>query len=81
MWTTIISAIIAVVGIVTGRDVRFESRLDVPVRDIMPPRARLVTVPEGIALTQREAMLKLKKYCEKYRIRYIKRVIVADNSV
>ena len=24
------------------------------------------TVPEGIALTQREAMLKLKKYCEKY---------------
>ena len=35
-----------VVGIVTGRDLRFETRLDVPVREIMTPRERLITVPE-----------------------------------
>jgi IMP dehydrogenase len=29
-----------VVGIVTGRDLRFETRYDVPVRDIMTPRER-----------------------------------------
>ena len=46
-----------VVGIVTGRDVRFESRLDVPVRDIMTPRARPVTVPEGIAPQEAKRLL------------------------
>ena len=35
------------VGIVTGRDIRFESRLDTPVSAIMTPRERLVTVKEG----------------------------------
>ena len=33
-----------VVGIVTNRDLRFETRLDAPVREIMTPRERLVTV-------------------------------------
>ncbi|MBO7411895.1 MAG: IMP dehydrogenase, partial [Ottowia sp.] len=46
-----------VVGIVTGRDVRFEDRLDVPVRDIMTPRARLVTVPEGISPQEAKRLL------------------------
>ena len=32
------------VGIVTGRDVRFETRLDQPVSNIMTPKERLVTV-------------------------------------
>lgn len=36
-----------VVGIVTNRDIRFETRLDVAVRDIMTPRERLITVSEG----------------------------------
>ncbi len=36
-----------VVGIVTNRDIRFETRLDTPGRDIMTPRGRLVTVREG----------------------------------
>ena len=36
-----------IVGIVTNRDLRFETRLDAPIRDIMTPRARLVTVPRG----------------------------------
>lgn len=35
------------VGIVTGRDIRFESRLDTEVREIMTPKERLVTVKEG----------------------------------
>lgn len=35
------------VGIVTGRDMRFEKRLDDPVRNIMTKKDRLVTVKEG----------------------------------
>ncbi|MEY6431305.1 IMP dehydrogenase [Thioalkalicoccus limnaeus] len=35
------------VGIVTGRDLRFETRLDEPVTSVMTPRERLVTVREG----------------------------------
>jgi len=35
------------VGIVTSRDLRFETRFDAPVREIMTPQARLVTVPEN----------------------------------
>lgn len=34
-------------GIVTGRDLRFETRMDAPVAAIMTPRERLVTVREG----------------------------------
>ncbi len=36
-----------VVGIVTNRDLRFETRLDQPVRNVMTPRDRLVTVREN----------------------------------
>ncbi|MGB6977102.1 MAG: IMP dehydrogenase [Gammaproteobacteria bacterium] len=35
------------VGIVTNRDVRFETQLDQPVANVMTPRERLVTVKEG----------------------------------
>ncbi|MFC4727624.1 IMP dehydrogenase [Coralloluteibacterium thermophilus] len=35
------------VGIVTGRDMRFEKKLDDPVRHIMTPKDKLVTVGEG----------------------------------
>ena len=38
-----------VVGIVTNRDLRFESNLDQPVKNIMTPRERLVTVKEGVS--------------------------------
>ena len=41
-----------VVGIVTGRDLRFETRCDAPVREIMTPRERLVTVREGATLDE-----------------------------
>lgn len=38
-----------VVGIVTNRDLRFETNLDQPIKNIMTPRDRLVTVREGAA--------------------------------
>ncbi|HWH74905.1 MAG TPA: IMP dehydrogenase [Methylibium sp.] len=46
-----------VVGIVTGRDLRFETRLDAPVREIMTPRERLITVKEGATLQQAKALM------------------------
>ena len=36
-----------VVGIVTSRDLRFETRMDVPVSSIMTLREKLITVPVG----------------------------------
>ena len=39
-----------VVGIVTNRDLRFETRMDIAVREIMTPRERLVTVREGATI-------------------------------
>lgn len=35
------------IGIVTGRDLRFESRKDQPIANVMTPKERLVTVKEG----------------------------------
>jgi IMP dehydrogenase len=49
-----------VIGIVTGRDLRFETRYDIPVREIMTPRERLITVSDGA--TPAEAKALLNKY-------------------
>ena len=46
-----------VVGIVTNRDLRFETELDQPVRNIMTPRDRLVTVRESATLEEAQALL------------------------
>ncbi len=46
-----------VVGIVTNRDLRFETRLDQPVRNIMTPKDRLVTVPEGASVEEAKALM------------------------
>ncbi len=46
-----------VVGIVTNRDLRFETELDQPVRNIMTPRDRLVTVRENATLEEAQALL------------------------
>ncbi|MFA5520211.1 MAG: IMP dehydrogenase [Castellaniella sp.] len=46
-----------VVGIVTNRDLRFEDRLDLPLRDVMTPQERLVTMPEGATLDQAQALM------------------------
>ena len=46
-----------VVGIVTNRDLRFETNLDQPVRNIMTPRERLVTVKEGATVEEGKALI------------------------
>ena len=46
-----------VVGIVSGRDLRFETRLDAPVREIMTPRERLITVRENATLADAKALM------------------------
>ena len=40
------------VGIVTSRDIRFEQRLDARVSEVMTPKERLVTAPEGATFTE-----------------------------
>ena len=59
----------AVVGIVTNRDLRFETRLDQPVRSIMTPRERLVTVREGVSLEEAKALMHTHR---------LERVLVVD---
>jgi IMP dehydrogenase len=46
-----------VVGIVTNRDLRFETNLDQPVSSIMTPAVRLVTVPEGSELDLAKSLM------------------------
>ncbi len=58
------------VGIVTSRDLRFETDLDDPVASIMTPAARLVTVREGASREEAIAMLR------KHRI---ERVLVVND--
>ncbi len=45
------------VGIVTNRDLRFETRLDQPVRAIMTPRERLITVKENAQLDEARSLM------------------------
>ncbi|PSB92013.1 IMP dehydrogenase [Candidatus Pandoraea novymonadis] len=45
------------IGIVTNRDLRFENRLDEPVRSIMTPKDRLVTVREGTSPGEAESLM------------------------
>ena len=42
----------ALVGIITGRDVRFERRMDAKVRDVMTPRSKLVTASEDASFDE-----------------------------
>ncbi|MEY2660378.1 MAG: hypothetical protein RLZZ123_1550 [Pseudomonadota bacterium] len=60
-----------VVGIVTGRDLRFETRYDVAVSEIMTPRERLITVPEGTTPEQAKALLNKHK---------LERLLVIDDD-
>ena len=61
-----------VVGIVTNRDLRFETNLDQPVANIMTPRDRLVTVPEGTDLER------AKELMHRHRL---ERVLVVDGGM
>ncbi|HSQ04376.1 MAG TPA: IMP dehydrogenase, partial [Burkholderiales bacterium] len=56
----VVSSAGRVVGIVTNRDLRFETNLDQPVKNIMTPRDRLITVREGA--TREEAMALMHRY-------------------
>ena len=58
-------------GIVTGRDIRFESRMDTPVQDIMTPKDKLVTVKEGACLDD------VKELLHRHRIEKV--LVVNDN--
>ncbi|MBA2484301.1 MAG: IMP dehydrogenase [Nitrosomonas sp.] len=60
-----------VVGIVTNRDLRFEENLDQPIKNIMTPKKRLVTVKEGT--TREEAMALLHKH-------RLERVLVVNDN-
>ena len=59
------------VGIVTHRDLRFETQRDAPVSAVMTPKDRLVTVPEG---AEKEKVLGL---LHKHRI---EKVLVVDKD-
>jgi IMP dehydrogenase len=60
-----------VVGIVTNRDLRFETNLDQPVKAIMTPRKRLVTVKEGASVEDAKELIR------KHRL---ERVLVIDDE-
>ena len=60
-----------VVGIVTNRDLRFETNLDQPIKNIMVPKSRLITVKEGT--TREEAMALLHEH-------RLERVLVVNNA-
>jgi IMP dehydrogenase len=45
------------VGIVTGRDLRFETRFDQPVTSVMTPKEKLITVKEGASKKEIKALL------------------------
>ncbi len=60
-----------VVGIVSGRDLRFETRLDAPVREIMTPRERLITVRENATLADAKALMHKHK---------LERVLVVNDA-
>jgi len=60
-----------VVGIVTNRDTRFETKLDQSVREIMTPQERLVTVREGASLDEARELLRLHR---------LERVLVLNGS-
>jgi IMP dehydrogenase len=60
-----------VVGIVTNRDLRFETNLDQAVKDIMTPRERLVTVREDATVEDAKELIR------KHRL---ERVLVVDDE-
>lgn len=58
------------VGIITNRDLRFETRTDIPVSEVMTPQP-LITVPVGTTLD--EAKIKLQKH-------RIEKLLVVDDD-
>jgi len=61
----------SLVGIVTSRDLRFETRLDKPVSEAMTPKEKLITAEEGAS---KEEIL------EKLHVNRIEKVLIVDSS-
>jgi IMP dehydrogenase len=59
------------VGIVTNRDLRFESNLDQPVKNIMTPRDRLITVKESASREEARTLMHKNR---------IERVLVVNDA-
>ncbi|MFP6775577.1 MAG: IMP dehydrogenase [PS1 clade bacterium] len=60
-----------IVGLVTGRDIRFETHLEDPVKNVMTPQAKLITVTEGTDIEQVKFLLHMHR---------IERVIITDDK-
>jgi IMP dehydrogenase len=60
-----------VVGIVTNRDLRFETNLDQPVKAIMTPQRRLITVREGASREEAKELMHRNR---------LERVLVVDEE-
>lgn len=60
-----------VVGIVTNRDLRFETRLDLPISEIMTPRSNLITVNPGTDIEQARMVMHQNK---------LERVVIVDEN-
>ena len=60
-----------IVGLVTGRDVRFETRLDEVVENVMTPQDKLITVAEGTNMAEVRALLQQHR---------IERVIITNDQ-
>ena len=59
------------VGIVTNRDLRFENNLDQPIRNIMTPRERLITVMENASREEARVLMHQNR---------IERVLVVNDA-
>ncbi len=59
------------VGIVTARDIRFETRMNALISDVMTPKDKLVTVKEGVAATEVRQLLHIHR---------IEKVLIVDDA-
>ena len=59
------------VGIVTARDIRFETRMNALVSDVMTPKDKLVTVKEGVAASEVRQLLHIHR---------IEKVLIVDDA-
>ncbi|MEL0168180.1 MAG: IMP dehydrogenase [Pseudomonadaceae bacterium] len=59
------------VGIVTARDIRFETRMNAQISEVMTPKDKLVTVKEGVAASEVRQLLHIHR---------IEKVLIVDDA-